>query len=80
MLPDVLLLDLRMPKRDGLEVLRILKRTSQRDGLRVLMLSGHTQSSIEARARRDGADDYLTKPFAPEELVSRVRKLDPSSR
>jgi DNA-binding response OmpR family regulator len=73
--PRVLVLDINMPRRDGLEVLRILKRSPERQNVRVLILSGHAQPDVEQRARRDGADDYLVKPFAPSELIDRVRRL-----
>jgi DNA-binding response OmpR family regulator len=73
--PDVLILDINMPRRDGLEVLRIVRRNLESARLRILVLSGHAQADVAERARRDGADDYLVKPFAPKELIDRVRRL-----
>lgn len=73
--PRVMILDINMPQRDGLEVLRIVRRNLECAGTRILVLSGHAQADVEDRARRDGADDYLVKPFAPKDLVDRVRRL-----
>jgi len=73
--PRVMILDINMPRRDGLEVLRIVRRNLAGAQVRILVLSGHAQADIAERARRDGADDYLVKPFAPAELVDRVRRL-----
>lgn len=73
--PRVLILDINMPRRDGLEVLRIVRRNLERAQVRILVLSAHAQADVAERARRDGADDYLVKPFAPTELIDRVRRL-----
>lgn len=73
--PRVMILDINMPRRDGLEVLRIVRRNLERAALRILVLSSHAQADVAERARRDGADDYLIKPFAPNDLVERVRRL-----
>jgi len=73
--PRVLVLDINMPRRDGLEVLRIVRRNLERARLRILVLTAHAQADFAERARRDGADDYLIKPFAPKELIERVRRL-----
>ena len=73
--PKVMILDINMPRRDGLEVLRIVRRNLEGARVRILVLSGHAQADVAERARRDGADDYLVKPFAPSELVDRVRRL-----
>jgi two-component system phosphate regulon response regulator PhoB/two-component system alkaline phosphatase synthesis response regulator PhoP len=73
--PRVLVLDINMPRRDGLEVLRIVRRNLERARVRILVLSAHAQADVAERARRDGADDYLVKPFAPQELIERVRRL-----
>ena len=73
--PRVMILDINMPRRDGLEVLRIVRRNLESARLRILVLSSHAQADVAERARKEGADDYLVKPFAPTELVARVRRL-----
>ena len=73
--PRVMILDINMPRRDGLEVLRIVRRNLEGARVRILVLSGHAQADVAERARRDGADDYLVKPYAPGDLVERVRRL-----
>lgn len=70
---DALILDIMMPKKDGLEVLKILR--SRNDHIPVLLLTA--KDSIEDRVRGldAGADDYLVKPFAFEELMARIRSI-----
>ncbi len=71
--PDALVLDVLMPGVDGLEVCRTLRRRGSR--LPVLMLTARTQVEDRVEGLDAGADDYLTKPFALEELLARVRAL-----
>ena len=71
--PDALVLDVLMPGMDGLEVCRTLRRNGSR--LPVLMLTARTQVEDRVEGLDAGADDYLTKPFALEELLARVRAL-----
>jgi len=71
--PDALVLDVLMPGMDGLEVCRTLRRKGSR--LPVLMLTARTQVEDRVEGLDAGADDYLTKPFALEELLARVRAL-----
>ena len=71
--PDALVLDVLMPGVDGLEVCRTLRRKGSR--LPVLMLTARTQVEDRVEGLDAGADDYLTKPFALEELLARVRAL-----
>ena len=73
--PDVLLLDVVMPKRNGYEILRSLKKDAVTRGTPVVLVSSKNQSSDEAWGRRQGADDYLGKPFTPEQLVGMVRRF-----
>ena len=75
--PDVLLLDIVMPKRNGYEVLRSLKRHADTKSTPVVLVTSKNQSSDEAWGRRQGADDYLGKPFTPEQLVGLVRRFVP---
>jgi two-component system, OmpR family, response regulator MprA len=71
--PDAMVLDILMPGVDGLEVSRTLRRKGSR--LPILMLTARTQVEDRVEGLDAGADDYLTKPFALEELLARVRAL-----
>jgi two-component system response regulator MprA len=71
--PDAMLLDVLMPGVDGLEVSRTLRRKGSK--LPILMLTARTQVDDRVEGLDAGADDYLTKPFALEELLARVRAL-----
>jgi two-component system, OmpR family, response regulator MprA len=71
--PDAVILDVLMPGVDGLEVCRTLRARGSR--LPVLMLTARTQVEDRVEGLDAGADDYLTKPFALEELLARVRAL-----
>ena len=70
--PDLLILDVMMPGLDGLEVCRALRRDSD---VLVLMLTARTSEDDLLIGLDVGADDYLTKPYSPRELVARVRTL-----
>jgi DNA-binding response OmpR family regulator len=70
--PDVLVLDVMMPGLDGLEVCRRLRAES---GLLVLMLTARVGEDDLLLGLDTGADDYLTKPYSPRELVARIRTL-----
>jgi two-component system response regulator MprA len=71
--PDAVILDVLMPGMDGLEVCRTLRSHGSR--LPILMLTARTQVEDRVEGLDAGADDYLTKPFALEELLARVRAL-----
>ncbi|MFT4202155.1 response regulator transcription factor [Gordonia sp. (in: high G+C Gram-positive bacteria)] len=71
--PDVLLLDVMMPRMDGLEVCRRLR--SAGDDLPILVLTARDSVSERVAGLDAGADDYLAKPFALEELLARLRAL-----
>jgi two-component system, OmpR family, response regulator MprA len=71
--PDALILDVLMPGVDGLEVCRRLRRTGSR--LPVLMLTARDAVENRVAGLDAGADDYVTKPFALEELLARIRAL-----
>jgi two-component system response regulator ResD len=70
--PDLLLLDLMLPKLDGIEVLR---RVRQRAGTAVIMLTARGAETDRVMGLELGADDYITKPFSPREVVARVRAV-----
>ena len=71
--PDALLLDVLMPEVDGLEVCRRLRRAGSR--VPVLMLTARAEVENRVEGLDAGADDYITKPFALEELLARLRAL-----
>jgi two-component system, OmpR family, response regulator MprA len=71
--PDAVILDILMPKMDGLEVCRRLRRGGHR--LPVLMLTARDEVENRVSGLDAGADDYVTKPFALEELLARIRAL-----
>lgn len=71
-LPDLVLLDIMMPDIDGFEVLKIIRETST---VPVIMLTAKGEEDDRVRGLELGADDYVTKPFSPRELVSRVRAV-----
>jgi CheY-like chemotaxis protein len=73
--PDVLLLDIVMPRRNGYELLRSLKRDARTRALPVVLVSSKNQESDRAWGRRQGADDYLAKPFTSEELLTTVGRF-----
>lgn len=74
--PDVILLDMHMPQRSGLEILRFLQGRRENDGyLPVLVLTSDTTAEAKRRALNLGAADFLQKPFDPLEVVLRVRHL-----
>lgn len=76
--PGVLVLDLMMPNVDGLSVCRVLR--SEGSKVPILMLTARTETSDRVAGLDAGADDYLCKPFALEELLARVRALVRRSR
>jgi DNA-binding response OmpR family regulator len=71
--PDLLVLDVLMPRLDGREVLRRLRRAD--DWTPVILLTQVGESTERAMALEEGADDYLNKPFDPHELVARIRAV-----
>src|SRR5262245_4289216 len=73
--PDVVLLDIVMPKRNGYEILRGLRRNERTQETRVVVVSAKNQESDRAWGLRQGADEYLGKPFTPEQLLSAVRRF-----
>ena len=75
--PDLALLDVRMPRLDGVEVCRALRQTPACAHTRVVMLTACAQEEDRSRGLAAGADDYLTKPFSPLALLALVQSLVP---
>jgi two-component system, OmpR family, alkaline phosphatase synthesis response regulator PhoP len=71
-LPDLVVLDLGLPKVDGLEVARRLR---QHSNVPIIMLTARAEEADRLAGLELGADDYVTKPFSPRELVARVRAV-----
>ena len=70
--PDLILLDVMMPGLDGFEVLQMIREVSK---IPVLMLTAKGEEDDRVRGLELGADDYITKPFSPREMVSRVKAV-----
>jgi len=73
--PDVVILDIRMPGMDGIEVCRKMRQNKALKDVYVLMLSGVAQDSDYARAIEAGADECVSKPFDPPKVLERVRAV-----
>ncbi|MCK4670371.1 MAG: response regulator [Nanoarchaeota archaeon] len=74
-IPDLILLDLMMPKMDGIEVCNYLKRNVATNNIPIIMLTAKTMVHDKIKGLNIGADDYVTKPFDPLELEARVQAV-----
>ena len=73
--PDLVFLDWTMPGLPGVEVCRALRDDPAHDDMRIVMLTARSQSEDRAAASAVGADDYITKPFSPIQLLEKVRDV-----
>jgi len=73
--PDLVLLDWMLPLTSGLEVCRRLRRQPETRDIPVLMLTARGEEADKIRGLDSGADDYVTKPFSPAELIARIRAV-----
>jgi DNA-binding response OmpR family regulator len=73
--PSLILLDLMLPGQDGLEVCRLLKQSAATSSIPIIMLTAKNEEEDVVVGLRMGADDYVTKPFRPRELLARVRAV-----
>jgi two-component system, OmpR family, alkaline phosphatase synthesis response regulator PhoP len=73
--PDLIILDLMLPKLSGWEVCRRIREDNGLKDIAILMLSARSETDDKVRAFDVGADDYVTKPFSPRELVARVKRI-----
>ena len=73
--PDLILLDLMLPRIDGIEVCKELKKVSKTSLIPIIMLTAKSQESDKVLGLELGADDYVTKPFSPRELIARIKAV-----
>ncbi|HXG46345.1 MAG TPA: response regulator, partial [Methylomirabilota bacterium] len=74
-LPDLIILDVMLPEVDGMEVCKILRRDQRTSAVPIIMLTAKAAEIDRVLGLELGADDYVTKPFSPRELVARVRAV-----
>ncbi|HEX9899858.1 MAG TPA: response regulator, partial [Candidatus Methylomirabilis sp.] len=73
--PDLILLDINMPRKDGYEVCRILQERKDLSETKVIMLTAKGQTLEKKKGLEVGADDYVTKPFSAEDLLEKIRTM-----
>jgi DNA-binding response OmpR family regulator len=73
--PDLMLLDVMMPKKSGFEVCEALRADPQRAGLQIVMLTAKGRDTEVAKGLALGADAYVTKPFSTKDLVAKVKAM-----
>ncbi len=74
-LPDIIVADIQMPNMDGYEFLENAKASGFFNHIPIIMLSGNESSKERIKSLRLGADDYIVKPFNPEELYLRIKNI-----
>ncbi len=73
--PDLIILDLMLPDADGLEICKELKKQAEYSSIPIIMLTAKGDETDKILGLELGADDYVTKPFSPKELVARVKAV-----
>lgn len=73
--PDLILMDVRMPRMTGYEACKVMKANAQLKDIPVVFLSAKGQESEIQQGIQAGAEDYLLKPFAPDQLTTRVKAI-----
>jgi len=73
--PDLLILDLMLPDSDGMDICRYMKKKDPFSSIPIIMLTAKTDETDKVLGLEMGADDYVTKPFSPRELVARVKAV-----
>jgi len=76
-MPDLILLDVMMPKKSGFEVCEILRADAALNATRIIMLTAKGRETEQAKGLALGADAYMLKPFSTKDLVTRIRELLP---
>jgi len=73
--PSLVLVDWMLPDMSGLELTRLLKRDKEHDDLAIIMLTARAEERDKVVGLEGGADDYITKPFSPRELIARIKAV-----
>ncbi len=73
--PDLVVLDVRLPRKSGMEILDTVRRDPSTRNLPVILISGDTATESRLQGLKLGADDYLAKPFSPRELIIKIRRI-----
>jgi len=74
-LPDLVLLDVQMPRMDGNQVCRQLRDAEASSGLYIIMITAKGQESDRVNSMESGANEYITKPFSPRKVIARVKEI-----
>jgi DNA-binding response OmpR family regulator len=72
--PDLIVLDIILPKKNGYQVCRQLKQGRETQGIKIIMVTSKTQESDRFWGLKQGADEYITKPFEPRHLLASVER------
>lgn len=75
--PDLIILDIMLPKKDGYKVCELLKNDAAFSRIKIIIFTARAQQEDLKRGREAGADAYITKPFDPQALLSKIRELLP---
>ncbi len=75
LLPDLILLDVMMPKRDGFEVCQTIRANPEWKAIKIILLTAKGREVDQEKGLAMGADDYVTKPFSTQELVKKVKSI-----
>ena len=73
--PDLVFLDIQMPRMDGNTVCRNLRQHPERSGLYIIMITAKGQEADRLNSMESGANEFITKPFSPRKVVARVKEL-----
>lgn len=73
--PDLILLDIQMPQKDGIETLQEIRAMKNREDIPVIMLTGVEDKEIVLKSAKLGIRDYVLKPFDSEDLLGRIRRI-----
>jgi len=74
-LPDLILLDIMLPKMDGIKAARLIRQNPKTHSIPILAVTAKVFPEDREECLKNGCNDYLSKPFTPKELVSRIEKL-----
>ncbi len=74
-LPDLILLDIMLPNMDGLEAARLIRQNPKTHSIPILAVTAKVSPEDREKCLQNGCNDYLSKPFTPKELLSKIKKL-----